>query len=1480
MSIKNFVTSQFADIASYNPSTGEVNGVTVTGNVVAGYFYGDGSNISNLNLANATGGYSNANVANYLPTYTGNISAGNIYVADVLEVTDDIISTGNVSAVAFIGNGSQLSNINIANIAGSYSNSNVASYLPTYTGNVGANVVTANLFNGDGGGLSNVPIAYAIENGSSNIVIPVANANIIGTVGGVTTLDLSENNVAIGANTRQTAPGDYGVAIGWTAGSNTQANYGVAIGYEAGAIAQGEAGVAVGTDAGYLNQGLSAIAIGTTAGYENQSTYSIAMGDSAGMYNMGEFSIAIGKSAGYSNLGNNSIAIGHNAGGDQADNSIVISASGNALQAQVSGLFIDPVRNDNSNTSNVIFYNVDTMELTYAAMPPSYTNANVAAYLPVYGGNISANVVTATLFSGNGSQISNINISNIAGSYSNSNVAAYLPTNTSSINANAVTATFFQGDGGGLSNILYTSVVGAYSNANVGAYLPAYSGNILANHVFSYDLHSTNAVTSNTILANGFVYATNVLALGNVTSNVVVANVSVTAPTITANYFYGDGSNISNINAGSLVGGYGNANVAAYLPTYGGNLAANVVTANIVNIDGDATVGGNLTVTGNIDYTNVQDLVVGDPLIFTGANNTSDIVDLGLVVQYDDGNTQYGGVVRNHNTGYWTIFEDLPNVPTTTVNFANATLATVLAGAFIGDGNQLSNINIANIAGSYANSNVAAYLPTYSGLVTAGNANVTGAVTAAYFVGDAGNLSNVPVASIIANSTSNLVILSTGNVTGSIAGNTYLNFGNTSKAVALGIQAGSSAQSLRAVAVGYQAGQTSQTGDAVAVGSYAGQTSQGSYAVAVGSAAGNASQGSSAVAVGTGAGQTSQGAYAVAIGAYAGNSTQSANSIAIGSYAQASNSAIVLNATGATLTGQNAGLYAAPVRNDNSNTSNVIFYNVSTQELTYAAMPPSYANANVAAYLPIYGGNIAADVVTANIFNGDGYQLSNLNLANATGGYGNSNVADYLSSGTVTTDIITTANVTGILNDVSDYVTLGNNAGGASSTDVGVAIGPYAGYLTQGANAIAVGWQAGGFQMGAQSIAIGYNAGYGNVFQNLLGANSIAIGAQAAQNGAPAGTIILNASGVDLSSTVAGFFVNPVRNVPANIANAVYFNSVTKEISYAAAYANTNVAAYLPTYGGNLAANVVTANLFSGNGSQISNINVSNIAGSYANSNVAAYLPTYTGNLAGNNITITNESNFGAVGNITITGGSAGQFISTDGAGNLSFANAITKVPAVYFTANTSGNNLTFANTVLSAYAANTDITLFYNGSLLDSSYYSLSGDTITVKTPLTTGDNIDIIQQFSGTFNNVVTNGYGNANVAAYMPTYTGNVGAGYINASDELTVATNNGHGGVGYAGIMTMTNTSSNVTNANKFIRLNNTGALEIVNSLYSNVILALSDSGNATIIGLLSSPLKTVTSSSPGTVGQICWDANYIYVCVADNTWKRSALTGGF
>lgn len=44
------------------------------------------------------------------------------------------------------------------------------------------------------------------------------------------------------------------------------------------------------------------------------------------------------------------------------------------------------------------------------------------------------------------------------------------------------------------------------------------------------------------------------------------------------------------------------------------------------------------------------------------------------------------------------------------------------------------------------------------------------------------------------------------------------------------------------------------------------------------------------------------------------------------------------------------------------------------------------------------------------------------------------------------------------------------------------------------------------------------------------------------------------------------------------------------------------------------------------------------------------------GNISTPDLTVTGKSNLGAVANITITGGSSGQVLTTDGAGNLSFS--------------------------------------------------------------------------------------------------------------------------------------------------------------------------------------------------------------------------------
>ena len=159
----------------------------------------------------------------------------------------------------------------------------------------------------------------------------------------------------------------------------------------------------------------------------------------------------------------------------------------------------------------------------------------------------------------------------------------------------------------------------------------------------------------------------------------------------------------------------------------------------------------------------------------------------------------------------------------------------------------------------------------------------------------------------------------------------------------------------------------------------------------------------------------------------------------------------------------------------------------------------------------------------------------------------------------------------------------------------------------------------------------------------------------------------------------------------------------------------------------------ISASYFIGDGSQLTGL-----PDSYSNANVAAYLPTYTGNLD-------SVDNINATGNIIVDPGS---FFIGDGS-QLTNLPSIISIPAVYFDVTVDGNNQTFSNSFLSSYISNTEITLFYNGALLDSPYYTLAGDTLTINTDLKAGDSIDVIRQFAS---NVVVSTYSNSNVLSYL--------------------------------------------------------------------------------------------------------------------------------
>ena len=428
-------------------------------------------------------------------------------------------------------------------------------------------------------------------------------------------------------------------------------------------------------------------------------------------------------------------------------------------------------------------------------------------------------------------------------------------------------------------------------------------------------------------------------------------------------------------------------------------------------------------------------------------------------------------------------------------------------------------------------------------------------------------------------------------------------------AVAIGIKAGEISQQNNAVAIGKNSGATCQQTNAVAVGTCAGHTNQGAAAVAIGIYAGCFQQSSSAIAIGACAAYCNQGASAIAIGVCAGAVCQKNNAIAIGTAAglchqgqytvaigygagrcfQACNT-IILNASGCNLNGnacQPNSFYVAPIRTVNCASANVLYYDTVSKEITSGPLSSSYGNANVETLLS--SGTVTTDILTTgNVSAGGNVDGTNLNLANGGG---------LTSCGpfTVLTPNTSQPCSTGI------YVACGScgiQLYGAGNTNVLV----YAG---------AAQWT---FDFTGQFAAPGNILGYGNI----LATNSSSISTAGNVYGA-----YLHGCGANITGLPAGYS-------NANVATYLSSGTVTTDIittGNVSAGGNITAANYITTgtQGNIYGANVISGITLSASGN-VYGTNIigsylygdgSNITGGYGNANVSAFLGcgAYSGNI-------------------------------------------------------------------------------------------------------------------------------------------------------------------------------------------------------------------------------------------------------------------------
>lgn len=346
-------------------------------------------------------------------------------------------------------------------------------------------------------------------------------------------------------------------------------------------------------------------------------------------------------------------------------------------------------------------------------------------------GNITANTIVPVVAAGVNYTVTAANLQ----TYS-TNAVAITPASVSA--TGNITGSYVLGNGSLLSGITAN-----YSNANVAAYLPTFSGNIGAN----------------TVTATG---------------NVNAAAASVTGD-VTAGFFIGNGSQITGL--------YGNANVAAYLPTYTGAMTA--MTGNVTttaNVQG-AYIKGNISAaTGGYGNANVQAVLQ----TYTGTLTAGSVSATGNITgSYLFGNgSQLTGINVSTTYGNSNVAAFLPTYTGNMVAMTgNVTTTANVQGAYLlGNGSAITGIPNSIVAGTgisisgatgavtitnsnpipYGNANVANYLPTFSGALTASSVSASGNITGTH-LGNGAGLSNIVTS--IAAGTGISINASTGAIT-------------------------------------------------------------------------------------------------------------------------------------------------------------------------------------------------------------------------------------------------------------------------------------------------------------------------------------------------------------------------------------------------------------------------------------------------------------------------------------------------------------------------------------------------------------------------------------------------------------------------------------------------------------------------------------------------------------------------------------------
>jgi hypothetical protein len=637
--------------------------------------------LTNLNGSNISGQIGNALLSStvYTNAQPNITSVGTLASLTVTaNITSGNANLGNAATASyFIGNGSLLTGIASSS---SYANTNVAAYLPTYTGNV-----SANYFIGNGATLTyitgstvNGNVTSAVQSHYANIANSVAGGNVSGQVGnalvaGTVYTNAQPNITSVGTLSSLTVTGNI------TSGNANLGNLAIATYFT------GNGSLLTSITGGNVNGNVTSAV---------QSHYANIANSVAGSNVSGNVTSAV--QSHYSNIAN--------------------SVSGSNISGQVGNALV-----------------ADTV---YNNAQPNITSLGTLSSLSITGnitsGNANlGNLAIATYFTGNGSLLTSITGGNVSG-----NVASAVQSHYANI-ANSVTGSNVSGNVDSAVQSHYANIANSVSGSNV-------SGNV-DSAVQSHYANIANSVTGGNVsgqvgnaLVAGAVYTN---AQPNITSVGTLTSLAITGNTTTGN-----------LTGATLVSA---TNLTGTLTTAAQPNITSTGTLVSVTVSGDATITGNLTVSGSYEYANVTSFNVKDPIIEQGGNPngtplaSNDGKDRGQILHYFTTAAVDAFMGWDNSNAEFALGSNV-SVSSEVVTFNS--FGNIRAGYFLGNGSQLTGL-----PEIYGNSNVANYLPTY-----------TGNVTANYFIGNG----------------STLTYITGGNVNGNVPSAVQSHYANISNSVA------------------------------------------------------------------------------------------------------------------------------------------------------------------------------------------------------------------------------------------------------------------------------------------------------------------------------------------------------------------------------------------------------------------------------------------------------------------------------------------------------------------------------------------------------------------------------------------------------------------------------------------------------------------------------------------------------------------------